>query len=451
MERFFDSINVSLWGSLIPVMLIGIGVFLTVRSGFLQFRRLPQMLSATIGSLFLKKGKQGEQSLSVWHSVSTALASTIGTGSIVGVAAALKFGGPGAVFWMWISALLGMVIKYAEVALAVRYRRKNAEMNIFGGPMYYLQNGLGSVFLSAFFSVFCICACFGMGNMVQANAIAVSLKNQFCANSFWVGVILLFLVTIVIFGGCQRIAKTNAGLVPVMCLVYVSCCIIIIFMRMDTLPKVFYKIFQEAFSLPAAAGGVSSYGFFSAMRNGFSKGIFSSEAGLGSAPLAHGSSDSGNEEEHGFWGMFEVLFTTLICTMTALVILTSDSFVMPSLSAEALTLISFEEALPNFGGFVVCISTLLFSLSTILGWAFYGEICIDFLFPGKKSFRLLFRICYVISVFFGAIGTMQKIWLFSELSNALMMIPNLIGIAFLANRLFSCEKRYLTPDIKNNP
>ena len=359
-----------------------------------------------------------------------------------GIAPALggTAGGAGAVFWMWVSALLGMVIKYSEVALSIRYRKKIVDLNFVGGPMYYLRNGFGSVFLSVTFSVFCIGACFGMGNMVQANAIAVSLKNQFRANSFCVGAILLLLVAIVIFGGCQRIAKTNAGLVPVMCFVYVFCCIIIVFMRTDALPKVFSQIFQEAFSLPSAVGGISSYGIFSAMRNGFAKGIFSSEAGLGSAPLAHGSSDSGDEEEHGFWGMFEVLFTALICTLTALVILTSESFVATSLSAETLTLFSFEEGLPNFGGFVVCISTLLFSLSTILGWAFYGEICIDFLFPKRKLFRLLFRICYVISVFFGAMGTMQKIWLFSELMNALMMIPNLMGIAFLANRLFSSEK-----------
>ncbi len=435
-HNLIEYFNGILWGRVMLPLMIGVGVFLTLRLNFPQIRKFGEMFRLTVGKLFIKKNREERNALSPWESASTALASTIGTGSIMGVAFAIKAGGPGTVFWMWVSAFLGMTIKYAEVVLSVYYRKKSAGSFCYGGPMLYLRDGIGSKILSVCFTILCLGVSFCMGNSIQANAIASSLKHQVNIHPYYTAIFLAILVGSVIFGGGKRIASFNARLVPLMSIVYIGCCIAVLVLRIRTLPSIFSETFREAFTLPAATGGVSSYGLFLAMKNGFAKGIFSNEAGLGSAPIAHGSSESSNAAEEGAWGMFEVFFTTIIiCTLTALVVLSSDFWTLQDLIPTDLAVFSFENALPNLGGFCVCASTVLFSLSTILGWAFYGEICLRFLFKNSEKWFLLYRILYVLIVFFGSLGRMEIIWTLAEGMNALMAIPNLIGVVFLSNQV----------------
>lgn len=439
--QFIEFLNQLLWGRLMPVLLIGIGIYLSIRSGFFQFRKFFCMLKNTVGKVFTSKREKRNGGLSVWESISTALASTVGTGSIIGIALAIREGGAGAVFWMWVSALIGSIIKYAEIVLALRYRRKDRAGFWVGGPMYYLRDGLNSRVLSFVFAIFCLCTCFGIGNSVQANAISSVLKSQLHVDSKVTGVVLALLVAVIIFGGLKKIASFNAKLVPVMSIFYIACCLGILLIRWKSLPFVFIKIFKEAFSLPAALGGVSSYGFVLAMKNGFSKGIFSNEAGLGSAPIAHASCESEDFEEQGLWGMFEVFFTTVvICTMTALVILSSDLQNFTSFSGTDLAVYAFESSVPIIGSFCLVLSIVLFSFSTILGWAFYGEVCLNFLSKNSKRYLWIFRLLLIITLYLGATGELSRIWTVAELLNGFMAIPNLIGVLFLSEKVFSLTK-----------
>lgn len=436
-----ESLNSVLNGVLLPVILIGVGVFLTIRLGFIQVRGF--------GSFFcffhLKRrliNQEKKKSFGVFESVSTALASTIGTGSIVGIGAAIKMGGPGAVFWMWVSAFLGMATKYTEIVLAMHYRQKNSKGFYVGGPMYYLLHGLGSKILALSFSVFCILACFCMGNTVQANAISEALYQRYDLNKYVCAVLLMVLVGAVILGGVSRIGSFGAKLVPLMSVIYIGCCVAILVLNANKIPEVFRSIVREAFSPPAAIGGTSSFGIFLAMKNGFSKGIFSNEAGLGSAPIAHASSDDENFKKQGVWGMLEVFFTTgVICTLTALVVLCANPSELVFSNASTLSCDAFETALPRIGGFCVCISTVLFSFSSIIGWAFYGEICFDFLTKGKRAWIQIYRFLFVLAVCFGAIGNVEIIWSFSEVVNALMALVNLIGVVLLSSKVVNLKNK----------
>lgn len=442
MLNLLDSINNLLWGRMILPFMIGIGVFLTVRLDFPQIRKFLQSFRLTFGQLFSTRKAKNGNVLSAWETASTALASTIGTGSIVGVAVAIKAGGPGTLFWMWISAFLGMAIKYSEIVLAMLYRDRSVDGFNYGGPMLYLRNGLGSRFLSTVFALFCLLVSFCMGNSVQSNAIATVLKNRYDLNPIIVGIVLMLIVGIVVLGGAKRIASINARLVPLMSILYIACCVIILLLNGSALPGIFMRIFREAFSFSSFVGGTASYGLFLAMKNGFAKGVFSNEAGLGSAPIAHASSDSNDVEEQGAWGIFEVFFTTIvICTLTGLVILCTDLWWVRDINAVELTHLAFGSSLSGVGDVVVSLSTVLFSLSTILGWAFYGEICLRFLFRDCKSYRLIYRIIYVLVVFFGAVLRIDLIWSLAELMNGLMAIPNLVGIALLSERLRAFAKK----------
>lgn len=425
---------------MIPI-LIGTGLYLSLRLGFFQIRNIRKILATVFRQAFSEKNGEKKNGLSSWETLSTALASTIGTGSIVGIAVAVKLGGPGAVFWMWVSAFLGMATKYVEVVLAVKYRQKESTGFFTGGPMYYLRYGLGAKKLAAVFAALCLAVTFGMGNSVQANAISNALFRRFHWNEVYVGVVLAFLVGCVVLGGAKRIASINAALVPFMSALYILACFLIIMMRIQSMPRIFSKIVQEAFSFPAAFGGVSSFGLSVAMKNGFAKGMFSNEAGLGSAPIAHASAESDDATEHGYFAVFEVFFTTLIiCTLTALVVLSTDPQLLLHLEGSQIPPAVFEDALPNFGGLCVCICTVLFSLSTILGWSFYGEICLKYLFPNGKIIFKLYRILYVLAVYFGVVGSFDRIWTLSELFNGLMALPNLIGIMLLSKYVEHKEK-----------
>ena len=352
------------------------------------------------------------------------------------VVVALKAGGAGTLFWMWISAFLGMAIKYTEIILAMLYRDKNPDGSFCGGPMYYLQRGIGSRLLALAFTISCLFVSFCMGNSVQSNTIATILSSHFNVSTFHSGVFLMLLTAFVVLGGTKRIASFSSKLVPVMSLLYIGSCIVILMMKVEILPSAFHLIFQEAFSFSSFAFGTSSYCLLIAMKNGFSKGVFSNEAGLGSAPIAHATTHSSNVIEQGVWGIFEVFFTTIvICTLTGLVVLCSDSFLLNELDAINLIKRSFDEVLPQYGSTIVSISTVLFSLSSIFGWAFYGECCLRFLFIKYKTVCVLYRVAYVIVVLLGAVIHMDLIWSFSEIMNGLMAIPNLIGIVLLSGKV----------------
>lgn len=436
------------------VLIIAAGFFLSVRTGFFQFRRFGYVVKNTLGMLFNKKlHHRDSQSVSPFQAVTTALAGTIGTGSIAGVATALVLGGPGAVFWMWISALLSMVTKYSEIVLAVKYREKTESGANIGGPMYYIKNGLGIKWLAAIFAVFAMIACIGTGNATQSNSISGVLDLNFNIAPWITGVVLTILVGTIIIGGVKRIATVNEKLVPVMAVFFIIASILALIFNAKAIPDAFVLIFKEAFNFKSAFGGAAGYGILTAMRYGVGRGVFSNEAGLGSAPIAHSASSTEDPVKQGLWGVFEVFITTIvICTMSALVVITSgiysDAFnagVAPSISGAALSSAAFNEALPYVGGFGVAISTVFFSLSTILGWAYYGEVSVGYLFKKHtKTAITVYRIIYVIFVFVGAIAEINTVWLIADCFNALMALPNLIALIGLSGTVVKLTREHFT-------
>ena len=427
-------VNSIVWGPIMLTLLIGAGLYLSIRMGFPQFRRFGYMLKNTILGVFSKSQHEKDGSgVSPFQAVATAMAGTIGTGSIAGLATAIVSGGPGAVFWMWISALLGMVTKYSEIILSLKFREKNEEGRWVGGPMYYIKNGLNLKWLAGIFAVFAMIACLGTGNATQSNSIAVALESTIGISPWITGIILTVITAAVILGGMTRIASVNEKLVPFMAGFFVACSAIAIILRAKELPAAFALIFREAFNFKAALGGVAGYGIMKAMQFGFSRGVFSNEAGLGSAPIAHAASSAKDPVKQGLWGMFEVFFTSIvICTFSALVILTCDFWKSGDFKGAALSIVSFNEILPGVGGIIVTLSTIFFALSTVLGWAYYGEVCIEFLSRKSKKAVLVYRYVYVAFVFIGAIGNLDLVWSISETMNGLMAIPNLIGIIGLS-------------------
>ena len=319
-------INDIVWGPVMLTLLIGTGLFLSVKTGFLQFRKFGYMMKHTLLGVFSKNQHEKDNSgVSPFQAVATAMAGTIGTGSIAGLATAIVSGGPGAVFWMWVSALLGMITKYSEILLSIKFREKNDEGHWVGGPMYYIKNGLKLKWLAVLFAVFAMIACLGTGNATQSNSIAVALESTAGIKPWITGIVLTVLVAAVILGGMKRISSVNEKLVPVMAVFYVICAVIALIINIEKIPAAFALIFKEAFNFKAATGGVAGYGIMLAMHYGFSRGVFSNEAGLGSAPIAHAASSTKSPVKQGLWGMFEVFFTTIvICTISALIILTTD-------------------------------------------------------------------------------------------------------------------------------
>ncbi len=445
-----DKVNDIVWGPVMLTLLIGTGLFISVRTGFLQFRKFAYMMKNTALGIFSKKQHQKDDSgVTPFQAVATAMAGTIGTGSIAGLSTAIVSGGPGAVFWMWISALLGMVTKYAEIVLSLKYREKNEQGQWVGGPMYYIKNGLNLKWLAILFAIFAMIACLGTGNATQSNSIAVALESTVGINPLITGAVLTVIVAAVILGGMRRIASVNEKLVPFMAIFYVICSIIALVINFDKIPSAFALIFREAFNFKAATGGAAGYGVVLAMHYGFSRGVFSNEAGLGSAPIAHAASSTKNPVQQGLWGMFEVFFTTIIiCTISAIVILTSGLWNTGDFQGAALSIASFNKIIPKFGGFVVTLSTIFFALSTILGWAYYGEVCMEFLSDKSKKAVFVYRCIYVVFVFVGTVGSLDLIWSISEAMNGLMAIPNLIGIIGLCKIVSSASKEYFN-GIKN--
>lgn len=442
-EEVIKAIDGVVWGPIMLAFLIGVGLYLTIRMGFFQFRRFGYTMKNTLFSMFDKKQHTKDASgVSPFQAMATAMAGTIGTGSIAGLATAIVAGGPGAVFWMWISALLGMVTKFSEIVLSIKFREKNENGEWVGGPMYYLQNGLKQKWLAVLFALFAMCACLGTGNATQSNSIAMAIESNFGVAGWITGIVLTIIAGAVILGGMRRIASVNEKLVPVMAVFYVLCAIVCLIINAGKIPAAFALIFEEAFNFKAAFGGVAGFGIMKAMQFGFSRGVFSNEAGLGSAPMAHAASSTTDPVKQALWGMFEVFFTTIIiCTLSGLIIITAGLY-EGGLDGAALSSASFNSILPVVGGYGVAIATVFFALSTILGWAYYGEVSIGYLSNKSKTAIMIYRIVYVLFVFIGTVGSLDIIWGFSSIMNGLMAIPNLIGVVGLISVVKATTKEH---------
>ena len=434
------------------VLMIAVGAFLTYKTRLFQFRKFGTVMKSTVGSLFDKKNhEKSESGVSPFQAVTTALAGTIGTGSIAGLATALVSGGPGAIFWMWVSALLGMVTKYSEIVLSLKYREKTMGGAYAGGPMYYIKNGLGVKWLAIVFAVFAMIACIGTGNATQSNSISGALDRSFGVAPWITGIVLTVIVGAVILGGVKRIASVNEKLVPVMASFFILASVVALCINVSKIPEAFALIFREAFNFRAAFGGAAGYGIMAAMRYGVGRGVFSNEAGLGSAPIAHAASTTKEPVKQGMWGVFEVFITTIvICTMSALVVLTSDVYLAafhaglePSVSGAALSGAAYGEAIPVVGEIGIAIATVFFALSTILGWAYYGEVCVGYVFKNHVLGAVAtYRLIYVAFVFIGAVAEIKTVWLVADCFNVLMAVPNLIALIALSGVVVKTTKEY---------
>ena len=401
MALWLDRINDLLWNGILLWVMLGLGLWFTLRSGFYPIRKIREVWRFTFGSLFhKKKEKQKEGGISPFAAVSTALAGTIGTGNIAGVAVALSAGGPGAVFWMWISAILGMMTKRTEILLAVRYREKGGDGQYYGGPMQYMEKGLRSKPLAMLFAALCVSASFGIGNMAQVHAAAQMVEQAFQVPPVWTGALMAGICAIVLLGGAKRIAALNEKLVPAMGLFYIAGALLCLCCRFDRIVPAFSLIFTSAFSPEAAAGGVGGYALSRAVRTGLARGVFTNEAGLGSAPIAHAAAQTESPEKQAAWGVVEVFLDTLLmCTLTALVILTAEPGLMNNgLSGATLTSSAFAETLGESVEGFLSVSMVSFAMASILGWAFYGQRALFYLTGGRAGPQLGYRFLFLLFI-----------------------------------------------------
>ena len=441
-----EQINLVVWGPVMIFLLLGTGLYLSIFTGFFQLRRLPQVFKQTVGGLFDRDAQQDKkEGISPFQAVCTALAGTIGTGNIVGVATAIVTGGPGAVFWMWVSALAGTMTKYAEAVLAIKFRVKNEKGEYMGGPMYYIQNGLHCRWLAMIFALLCILASFGIGNITQANAISDAMHVAFALPTWLTGLLLAGLVALVIFGGIQRIAKFTSRLVPFMAVFYTIGALAVIVCNYQSVPQAFSHIITGAFSFTAVGGGVLGYTARTAMQYGFARGVFTNEAGLGSAPIAHAAANTDNPVKQGMWGIFEVFLDTIVmCTLTALVVLTADagSLWQTGLDGAQLTSMAFTQVFGQVGGWFVALALLFFALSTILGWSYYGERAIGYLTRENNRVQAVYRTAFIGVIVLGAMAKIDLVWSLSDAFNGLMAIPNLIALLLLSPIVLRLTSQY---------
>ena len=434
-EKLVATLSSIVWGAPMLVLLVGTGIYLTIILKGMQFWALPHAMK-----LIFHKEHDGEGEISHFAALMTALAATVGIGNIVGVATAITLGGPGAVFWMWMTGLVGMATKYSEAVLAVKYRQKGHHHGFKGGPMYYLTYGLNMPKLGMAFAIFTAIAAFGIGNMTQANAVAQILNSEMAVPTWITGVVLLTLTAVVILGGIKSIGNFTSFLVPFMILIYVAVSLVILAMNLDKLGGAFGLIFYHAFNPIAAGGGFVGATMAAAIRYGVARGVFSNESGLGSAPIAAAAAKTNDPVRQALVSMTQTFIDTLVvCTMTALIILISP-FWQQGVSPSALTMQSFQLYLGSFGGIVVIISTVLFAYSTILGWSYYGEKAFEYIF-GERFIRL-YRVLFIAGVMVGSMMKLEFVWNFSDLTNGMMAIPNLIALLLLSKVISSESKRY---------
>ncbi|HAS92840.1 MAG TPA: sodium:alanine symporter family protein [Clostridiales bacterium] len=440
-----SAVNGIVWGPLIIVLIIGTGTYLSINTKFFSITKIGYVLKNTLLKMFAKDDK-GEGEVTAFQAVATALAATVGTGNIAGVATAIALGGPGAVFWMWLAAIMGMTTKFAEVVLAVNYREKTPDGRFVGGPMYYITNGLGKnwkwmAVLFAFFGTF---ASFGIGCMVQSNSVALSAQSTFGVPVMVTGIVLAILTGAVIIGGIKRIGAFTEKLVPFMSAIYIVGGLWLIIANASQLPRAFSLIFTNAFTGTAAVGGFAGTVMMQAIRYGVARGIFTNEAGLGSAPIAHAAATTDHPVRQGLWGVFEVFMDTIIiCSITALSIMVTGVWESGE-SGAVLSAMAFDVGLPGVGKYIVSIGLILFAYSTVLGWEYYGERCLEYLLGTKPI--MAYRIIWVVAVVVGAVGGLTFMWDLADTLNALMAFPNLIGVLMLSPVVFRLTKEFFAAE-----
>ena len=460
-ESVNSVINDFIWGVPAMICIIGVGLYLSVRTRFLQIRKFGYAIQTTIGRMFRKK-EASDGALTPFQAVCTALAATVGTGNIAGVAGAIAIGGPGAVFWMWISAILGMCTKFFEVTLAVHFRERNAEGDLVGGPMYYIKNGLGKNWrwLAYLFAGFGVLTVFGTGNATQVNTITTAIDSALLnyhvistdtvpVMNWIIGIAITILVGLILLGGVKRIGQVTERLVPFMAVLYIVLALGVVVFHFQNIPAVFASIFEGAFHPSAVTGGVIG-SFFLSMKKGVSRGIFSNEAGLGTGSIAHACADTRKPVKQGLFGIFEVFADTIvICTLTALVILCSGVSVPYGEAAGAeLTIAGFTATYGNWVSIFTAVAMCCFAFSTILGWGLYGARCIEFLFDAKVIKP--FMVAYSLVAILGATVELGLLWSIAETFNGLMAIPNLIAVFLLSGTVVKMTKEYFAGEGKDS-
>jgi AGCS family alanine or glycine:cation symporter len=437
LAELIGSINALAWGPVMLLLLLGTGIYLTLGLGFLTIRKIPTGIGLLLGG---RRGA-GAGDISPFSALMTSLSATIGTGNIAGVATAITLGGPGALFWMWITALFGMATKYAEAVCAVHFREQDADGNYSGGPMYYIRNGLAAHWhwLAFAFAIFGSLAGFGIANTVQSNSVAQVLNDGYAIKPLYTGLVLMVLVGAVVLGGIKRISTVASYLVPLMAASYMLMSLIVILLNVNAVPAAVVTIVESAFTGSAALGGFAGATIWAAIRFGVARGIFSNEAGLGSAPIAHAAARTNEPVEQGMIAMLGTFIDTLlVCSMTGLVIVITN--VLPSgVSGASLTSMAFEAAFPG-GDVIVMLGLCLFAFTTMIGWSFYGERCAVFLL-GTRAI-IPFRIAWVVAIPVGTVVQLDLIWLIADTLNAFMAIPNLIALLLLGPLVFRLSREY---------
>ena len=451
-ESINSAVNNFIWGVPAMICIIGVGLYLSIRTNFLQIRKFPYAMKITLGRM-LKKREASDGALTPFQAVCTALAATVGTGNVAGVAGAIAIGGPGAVFWMWISALLGMCTKFSEVTLAVHFRERNKDGDYVGGPMYYIKNGLKKHWhwLAYLFSAFGVLTVFGTGNATQVNTITTAIDSALynynlisedgaATLNLIIGIVLAGLIALILLGGIKRIGQVTEKLVPFMAIMYILLALGVIVVHVGAVPAVFSSIIRGAFD-PAAVTGGAVGSFFMSMKKGVSRGIFSNEAGLGTGSIAHACADTRKPVKQGFFGIFEVFVDTIvICTLTALVILCSGVPVGYGAAGAELTISGFTSVYGGWVSIFTAVAMCCFAFSTIIGWGLYGTRCIEFLFGSKanKPFMLVYSLVAIV----GATMNLGLMWSIAETFNGLMVIPNLIAVFLLSGVVVKMVKDY---------
>ena len=451
-QQINQAINDVVWGPPMLIMLIGVGILMTLRSGGLQFRRFGYAMRNTLGKV-LKKSEAGDGEITPFQAVATALAGTLGTGSIAGITTAVTLGGPGTLFWLWVTALIGMATKYAEVLLAVKFRERNERGDWVGGPMYYIKNGLGKNWrwLGVIFCIFAALAALGTGNAIQAgnivgaiNTLVLSIDPGFGGTQtlkLVLGIVLAILAAVVLFGGVKRLGAVTEKLVPAMALIYIGTCLAVVLYNVGSLPTVFRDIFVGAFTPNGVTGGAVG-SMFLVLSWGIKRGIFSNEAGLGTAPMAHATPSEREPVRQALYGIFEVFNTIIICSLTGLTLLCSGIDLHYGTMGETALVSTALGTLftPQGGAVIIALCLVLFAFSTILGWALYGSRCCEFLFGPKAV--VPYRIIYVLMTVVGATVELDLVWAIADTLNGLMALPNLIALAALSGVVVKTSKEY---------
>ena len=458
-ETINTAVNNFIWGVPAMVCIFGVGLYLSIRTNFLQIRKFPYAIKTTLGRIFRKRDAS-DGAITPFQAVCTALAATVGTGNIAGVADAIAIGGPGAIFWMWVSALFGMCTKYAEVTLAVHYREINANGELVGGPMYYIKNGLSKKWhwLAYLFAAFGVLTVFGTGNATQVNTITTAINSALLnynvisesavsTSNLIIGIIIAILIAMILLGGIKRIGHVTEKLVPFMALLYILLGLGVILLNIQNVPAVFASIFRGAFQPRAVTGGIV-LSMFTSLKKGVSRGIFSNEAGLGTGSIAHACADTKKPVKQGMFGIFEVFTDTIvICTLTALVILCSGVAVDYGKAAGAeLTILGFTSTYGSWVSIFTAIAMCCFAFSTAVGWGLYGARCIEFLFSEKviKPFMVIYSLVAIL----GATANLGLMWSIAETFNGLMAIPNLIALFLLSGTVVKLTKEYFAGEGK---